>query len=146
MLGRLAHWLRIIGYDTLYEAHVADGVLAGRAKVERRIVLTRDLLLPRQQRVREHLILESDRPLEQLRQVVRRYGLDWRGRLFTRCARCNAPLEEILGQQAVGRVPARVLLEQERFARCTGCDRIYWSGSHVRRIRRQLHSTLNESP
>jgi uncharacterized protein with PIN domain len=138
MLGRLATWLRILGYDTDYEAHVADDELARRAREARRILLTRDRMLPRQQHVTDYLLLDSDRPLEQLRQVIRCYRLDWRSRLFTRCARCNAALEQIDKRKITGRVPTRVLSERDRFARCMGCDRIYWSGSHVERMRRQL--------
>ena len=138
MLGRLATWLRILGYDTAYEAHVADDELARRAREGRRIVLTRDRTLPRQQRITDYLLLDSDRPLEQLRQVVRCYRLDWQSGLFTRCARCNAALESVDKQQVTGRVPGRVLSERDRFARCSGCGRIYWRGSHVERMRRQL--------
>jgi uncharacterized protein with PIN domain len=69
-------------------------------------------------------------------------SLDWRRHAFTRCTRCNGTLREASKQQVAGRVPTRVLLERERFARCRGCGQVYWEGSHVERMRRTLGRLL----
>ena len=126
MLGRLARWLRILGYDTSYEAHLEDAALVRRAIQEERVILTRDRALP----------------AEQLRELVTRVQLDTEGRLFTRCSRCNAGLESVPRSQIAERVPARVLRDHDHFKHCPGCGRVYWEGSHVDRIRSAIRRAL----
>jgi uncharacterized protein with PIN domain len=142
MLGRLARWLRILGYDTSYEAHVEDAVLVRRALEEQRVILTRDRTLPEEFRVPALVLVEAERPDEQLRELVRRFRLDTEGRLFTRCSRCNAGLESVARDKVAGRVPPRVLRDHDRFKRCPGCGRIYWEGSHTDRIRNAIRRVL----
>jgi uncharacterized protein with PIN domain len=142
MLGRLARWLRILGYDTSYEAHVEDAALVRRAVQEKRVILTRDRALPEEFRVPALVLVEAERPAEQLRELVTRLGLDTEGRLFTRCSRCNAELEPVPRSQIAERVPARVLRDHERFKHCPGCGRVYWEGSHVDRIRSAIRRAL----
>ncbi|KAB2959136.1 MAG: hypothetical protein F9K13_11075 [Candidatus Methylomirabilis oxygeniifera] len=131
MLGRLATWLRLSGYDTLYwrgdDARLVRLVLA-----ENRLLLTRDTHLP--PRLPPHLIclIESDHYDAQLGQVVARFGLSPQiGRL---CARCNLPLEPADKTAVRAEVPPFVWQTQERFARCPGCLRIYWEGTHYARM------------
>jgi hypothetical protein len=138
MLGRLARWLRVLGYDTTFEAHVEDAALVELALREGRIVLTRDRELPRRWRVPSCLVRRSDAPLEQLREVVERSGLDPRRPLFRRCTRCNALTRAAERAEVEGRVPVRVWRREERFTVCPGCGRVYWAGSHTRRMRRTL--------
>lgn len=143
MLGRLARWLRAMGYDTRYDAHVEDGELVRRALLEGRVVLTRDRRLPDEWTVPSALVLETGAPLEQLREVVSHFDLDWRRGTFTRCTRCNVPVEPLTRDAARGRVPPGVFARTERFARCPGCDRVYWDGSHTDRMRRVLERALS---
>jgi uncharacterized protein with PIN domain len=142
MLGRLARWLRILGYDTRYEAHVEDAVLVQRALEEERVILTRDRALPEEFRVAALFLVEAERPEEQLRELVTRFELDTEGRLFTRCSRCNSALESVTRDQIAERVPARILGDHQRFKRCPGCGRVYWEGSHVERIRHAIRRAL----
>lgn len=142
MLGRLARWLRTIGYDTEYASDIDDGDLVRRAAEEERTVLTRDRGLPTEWWIRAYLIVESDAPLEQLAQVVQHFGLAWRGRLFRRCVLCNVELEEMPAADAQALVPPRVSQAQRTFARCPACERIYWEGSHTQRMRRWLERAL----
>ncbi|MHC4764512.1 MAG: Mut7-C RNAse domain-containing protein [Planctomycetota bacterium] len=122
MLGRLARWLRILGLDTAYEAHIDDGDLVRRAVGQRRIIL--------------------EAPMAQLREIEAVFAIRRDARPFTRCSRCNTPLDPAARDDVRGEVPARVLLGHKRFLRCPGCLRIYWSGSHVVRIRRALDGAL----
>ncbi len=158
MLGRLARWLRILGYDTRYEAHVEDAVLVQRALEEERVILTRDRANaafrqriepcfffqphPEEFRVASLFLVEAERPEEQLRELVTRFELDTEGRLFTRCSRCNSALEPATRDQIAERVPARILGDHQRFKRCPGCGRVYWEGSHVERIRHAIRRAL----
>jgi uncharacterized protein with PIN domain len=138
MLGRLARWLRLLGFDCWYEAHVADETLVRRALEERRVVLTRDRSLPVEWRIDDVLVLVCERPFEQLREVVSRFDLARRARPLTRCSRCNAVLVEADAAGVGARVPPRVLATHAAFRRCPACDRVYWEGTHVQRIRRVI--------
>jgi hypothetical protein len=144
MLGRLARWLRGLGYDTVWEADISDAELARRALAEARTILTRDRAFPEEWRLADLLVLDSEEPLAQLRQVARRFGLDPSRPLFTRCLVCNALLVPASRARVAGRVPPRVLAARERFSACPACDKVYWEGSHTARMRRVLLRALGE--
>lgn len=138
MLGRLARWLRTLGFDTAYDDAIADADLIRRAFVERRHILTRDRGLFREWRVKGGLLLESDGTEEQLREVVAAFDLSPAGRPFTRCRVCNGVLEPVPRAEVVALVPPRVADREEAFERCPDCGRIYWEGSHTARMRALL--------
>jgi uncharacterized protein with PIN domain len=130
MLGKLALWMRIMGYDVAYEKAIDDSLLVKRALNERRIILTRDTLLILRKGVRENsLFIESDHVGEQLRQVLSVYGMG-KEKFLTRCLRCNILLEDVPGDAVEGRVPPYVFETQTNFRTCPGCGRIYWAGTH----------------
>jgi len=145
MLGRLARWLRILGFDTGYEADIADGRLVRRAVDEGRAILTRDRRLPEEWRVSGVYMVKGERPVEQMREVVEEFGLAPRVRLFTRCNRCNGVLMPAEKGEAAAAVPRRVLASDETLQRCPGCGRFYWSGSHVARMRRIVEQVLDRA-
>jgi uncharacterized protein with PIN domain len=145
MLGRLARWLRTLGCDTEFEAEIRDAELARRGIEEERAILTRDRRFPEEWRVPCVLVLESQAPLDQLREVARAFDLDAESRLFTRCSRCNSSLDAVTPDQVASQVPQRVLLERSRFARCPSCGRVYWEGSHTARMRRLLTRALPDA-
>lgn len=142
MLGRLARWLRIIGFDAAYIDGIEDSDLVRISIDEGRILLTRDRALPSEWWIDNYILVESVRPMEQLRQIVRQFDLPWRERLFTRCTVCNEPLHTVDAEKVIGRVPERVLENSSRFASCRMCGRIYWEGSHVERMREKLEESL----
>lgn len=132
MLGRLATWLRLLGYDTLYFADASDAELARRARVEQRVLLTRDVELTRRRGVRA-ILIESEQVEEQVRQVFHMLHLTAR-EAFSRCAVCNCVLEDISKDDARGKVPPYVFHTQDRFRQCPQCARVYWRGTHWARI------------
>jgi uncharacterized protein with PIN domain len=142
MLGRLARWLRIAGYDTRYEPQVEDADLVRIALEEGRVILTRDRALPREWSVQDVLVLDAEEPLQQLRDVGAHFPLDWRARAFTRCSRCNAPIAPAAPHESGPGVPNGVLAQRHALARCLGCGRLYWEGSHTERMRRALARAL----
>jgi uncharacterized protein with PIN domain len=145
MLGRLAHWLRILGFDVAYEGDLPDESLVRRALTEGRVILTRDRALPVQWRVEDVHLVASELPFEQLREVVRTFGLADRVRVFTRCSRCNTRLRSAPPEEVRGLVPPRVLASQSEFRRCAGCGRVYWHGSHTVRMKRVVERILAET-
>lgn len=142
MLGRLARWLRVLGYDTVYQAHGPDAELVRQALREARLLLTRDRALVRQQPLDDILLVENSSPLLQLRQVVHHYALPWREHLFSRCLLCNAELCPMAPQDVADGVPSYVCQTQQRFRCCPTCKRIYWEGTHVARMYQQLQHVL----
>jgi uncharacterized protein with PIN domain len=144
-LGRLAAYLRILGFDTWYRNHAADDELAERAAVDDRVLLTRDRGLLKRSVVRRGYFVRSDRPAEQLAEVVGRFDLARAARPFGRCLRCNGVLETVAASAVAGRVPPRVRREQREFRRCPDCDGLYWKGSHHARMLRLVESCLPDA-
>lgn len=138
MLGRLARWLRTLGYDTAYEDGISDESLVRRSLTEGRHILTRDRRLFDEWTV-SGTVLDREKPLDQLREVVRRFHLPRPRRLFRRCRECNAELQPVPAAAVEDRLPERVAQRATRtgeaLARCPECDRVYWEGSHTRRMR-----------
>lgn len=137
MLGRLATWLRLLGYDTAYsDAH--DHELARQARAEERMLLTRDLDLA-QRRGIHALLITSDDPEAQLRQVIHKFGLT-KSQALSRCPGCNSPLRGLHKLAAKDRVPPHIYEHHTTFRECATCGKIYWRGSHWQRIRSTLDS------
>ena len=140
-VGRLAKWLRAMGYDTFFTSSGDDNDLVRLALQEGRILLTRDSLLMRRKLVTsgrlKALFIQADDYQFQLRQVVEALGLDT-GKEFSRCIECNQPLREIPRHQAQEQVPLYVFQTQEEFKECPACQKIYWRGTHWARMRAEL--------
>lgn len=143
MLGRLAKWLRILGYDTTYASGISDAELLDIAESEGRIILTRDTLLVRCKRCRRHIFVRSDHWREQLRQVYREAKLTCIS-LLSRCPVCNHPLDRVEKHTIKSMVPPYVFQTQDQFSRCGKCLRVYWSATHVAQICDELRSVGKE--
>jgi uncharacterized protein with PIN domain len=127
-LGKLAKWLRMLGFDTVYEREP----LAEKRYEAGRIRLTRTRRDAKQSAPDRAIFITSDRYLEQIRQVVTALGLTPADtNPFTRCIRCNAPIESIDKSSAFGQVPDYIWETQDTFSRCPQCNRVYWPGSHT---------------
>lgn len=141
-VGRLARWLRALGYDALFVRDIDDSALVRLALREGRIVLTRDTHILKRRVVTsgrlKALLIEGELVWDQLRQVVAALSLDSAGRAFSRCIECNQPLEERLPADVEGLVPPYVFRTQQEYAQCPSCRRIYWQGTHWQNMRREL--------
>ena len=142
MLGRLARWLRVLGHDTFYDIGVADPVLVRLAHEEQRLLLTRDRHLLRDLRPARALEVRQNDPLQQLRDVVLELQLPAPGELFTRCLLCNAALHVLDPAVALPLLPEGVRELPGPVRQCPVCSRLYWGGSHVRRMRAALERVL----
>lgn len=132
MLGTLAKWLRVLGYDTAYQAQLDDNQLVRLARSEGRILLTRDTGFLKRKGLR-FLLIESEVLEEQLEQVLQAFGLHV-DNPFSRCPVCNTVLEDVPKYEAWGQVPPFVFHTQERFRLCPECNRFYWRGTHWQRM------------
>jgi uncharacterized protein with PIN domain len=142
MLGRLARWLRVLGYDTSYDIAIADPALVAHANAEDRILVTRDRHLLRELRPLRAVEVRHDDPLQQLRAVVAELALTPPTELFTRCLLCNTVLRVLPPPEALPLLPEGVRALPGPVRRCPHCGRLYWDGSHVRRMRAALDRVL----
>jgi uncharacterized protein len=141
MLGKLAKWLRIMGQDVSYGQHLSGHGLIHAARLENRLILTRDRKLRRLQPP-DFLFIESDQYREQLRQVIRACRLDPLDKAFTRCLECNIVLERRSKPSVEKIVPPYVLATQENFSSCPRCRRIYWPATHHQRMLEELQELV----
>lgn len=140
MLGKLARWLRALGYDTLYFRDAPDSRLLGIALRERRQLLTRDAGLAARAGA-TGLFIRAEALDDQLREVMDACGLTSRAPL-SRCLECNGMLAERRPPEVEGRVPPYTLATQPQFWECSGCARIFWAGSHAEGILSRLQPYL----
>ena len=133
-LGKLAHYLRMLGFDTRFESSLGDRKLVRIAAEEGRILLTGDRALLMHKGVERGCHLQAGLPLSQLEYLIAHLDLCRLIRPFTRCMECNGVVIEVAGEEVATELPERVAAIQERFWRCENCGRIYWQGSHYREM------------
>ncbi|MBI4331859.1 MAG: Mut7-C RNAse domain-containing protein [Chloroflexi bacterium] len=146
--GKLARWLRLIGYDTLYYREGPDRDMLATAIAEDRIVLTRDTRIFEQKVITggriKAILLEDDSTEKQLKQVTSALNLDLFHHPLSRCLECNAPLAPAAPEEVRDIVPPFVFKKQTRFFRCPACHRVYWEGSHKKAIETRLKKLVGE--
>ena len=146
-VGRLAKWLRIMGYDTLFPREGGDNELVRIALREGRVLVTRDAGIVRRRAVRLQQMrvvwIKDDDLRGQLRQLVGELNLDVTGG-FSRCVLCNQGLDSIAKADAAERLPPYVLQTQSHFMECPQCLRLYWRGTHWSNMRSELDRALAE--
>ena len=143
MLGTLAKWLRILGYDTVYDNRIDDDEIVQRCVREGRIALTRDVRLTERRLLRGALLIESTELGAQLRQVLTYLDRDLDpARLLSRCVECNAVLQSVSPETVQTLVPEYVFRTQREFKQCTFCRRVYWGGTHRDAIQRRLRKLV----
>jgi len=137
-LGRLARYLRLLGFDCRYDNRFSDTEVAGISVAESRTVLTRDRALLQQKIITHGYFVRAVQPLEQVREVLARMDLYSQIRPFTRCTRCNGVLTRVDKQAITAELLPRTRKYYDEFQRCIRCGQIYWRGSHFRRAGRLL--------
>jgi len=149
MLGRLAKWLRLLGYDTLYLNPAPDGKLIEIAKEQNRVLLTRDTHLMERRPIKKGIVravlIRDDAWEKQLAQLVSEFGLSPRKfRDSPFCGECNSLIQEISKEKVKEKVPLYVYQTHDYFSTCPNCGRYYWEGTHWERINEKLGSIFGE--
>ncbi len=146
MLGKLARWLRLAGFDASFDPGSARDAVAGRARTEGRWLLTRDRALAARAGPRA-LLLRAASTGAQVAELRERLPIAGdAGRFLTRCSCCNSPLAATAREAVRERVPPYVAAHAERFVACGACGRVYWRGTHVGRIVRTLEAWFGAPP
>ena len=133
-LGRLAAYLRMLGFDSLYRNDFSDEELAQISENEKRILLTRDRGLLKRSQVTHGFLLTTRDPRQQLLAVIHRFDLVSSFKPFTRCIACNGTLENISKEAVIDLLEPRTKQYFEKFKQCADCGKIYWKGSHYERM------------
>lgn len=137
MLGKLAKWLRIMGFDTAYYNSLSDQELIEIAEKEERVLITRDKNLSRCWVV-SSLYIKSEDIEEQLKQVVRYFNLDIKETLGKLCPLCNKVLKKIAKEEIRSLVPELVCNSYQNFWQCQECSKVYWEGTHWENIKKKV--------
>lgn len=131
MLGKLAKWLRILGFDTLYFSRIDDHELIRIAQENKRILLTRDTRLLDVNNPPSSLLIESENWPEQLRQVLGEFNLEDKVKPYSRCLECNTQLKDLKREDARNLVSYFVYRNSDSFSICPNCQKVYWRGTHI---------------
>jgi len=143
MLGRLARWMRFLGFDTLYFKDIKDGRLIRIAREQDRCILTRDTHLIKIKGVNNYLLIKANDSFHQLIEVIDTLKLSQFNPL-SRCVVCNGMLMKVMNKHDIkNSVPEFVFLNMNVFLECTECGKIYWEGTHPKKFKEQLHKIIN---
>jgi uncharacterized protein with PIN domain len=144
-LGKLARYLRLLGFDTVYERALDDEGIARRAHDEHRIVLTRDRGVLKRKMVTHGYTVRSRDADAQLLEVVEAFDLRRRVAPFTRCLRCNGAVRSVEKDSVARELPPHTRETYDRYRKCESCGSVYWSGAHSRRLAAIVASVTSHS-
>ena len=145
MLGKLARWLKILGFDTVFHSRIEDDALMEQARAEGRILLTRDTGLIGRAKDLPTLFIKSDRWEDQIRQVLDVFNLKEKIIPYSRCIECNAELKFLSKDAAANLVSSFILDSTDTFSICPQCGRVFWKGTHSRKMKKKIEEILNTS-
>jgi len=145
-VGKLAKWLRIMGYDTLFFKGNDDSQMIATALAEGRMIITRDTQIIKRRVVTSGqlkvIFIQSDEPKVQMGQLIDTLNLDCQFRPFSLCLECNQPLVERSKQEVRDLVPPYVFQTQSQYRECSACHRIYWRGTHWQAMTKRLEEFM----
>jgi len=137
-LGRLAGYLRMLGFDCLYRNDYDDPALAGISADEDRILLTCDRRLLMRKQVRYGYFVRARQPKQQLREVLSHFALYDQVEPFGRCMHCNGRIQAVAKKEIEAQLLEKTKKYHDEFFRCDSCHKIYWEGSHFQRMKTMI--------
>lgn len=145
-LGKLAGYLRMFGFDTLYRNDYDDPTLAEISASENRILLSRDRKLLMRKQVRYGYIVRSDKPRQQIAEVLTRFELFEYQPEIARCMECNGIIHAVTKQQIDSQLLPLTRKHYDHFYQCGSCKKIYWEGSHFAKMQTLINHIKAEKP
>lgn len=139
-LGKLAKYLRMTGFDTLYEKHYSDSEIVEISLKEKRIILTRDIGVLKYKTVTHGYWIRSQDPYEQFNEVIRRFELIQNFQPFHRCMNCNGLIEKVTKDEVIHNLKPKTRQFYHDFYKCSKCNKIYWKGSHFKKMQHFIDS------
>lgn len=144
-LGRLAAYLRMMGFDTLYRNDYPDDELAEVSHHEERILLTRDIGLLKRSLVVHGYFVRETKPKRRLKEIIQRFDLFEAVTPFKHCMKCNGLLKEVEKSMVVDNLPNETGQFYDEFHRCITCEQVYWKGPHYKRMQSFIDDVLNSN-
>ncbi len=141
-LGKLARYLRLLGFDTIYNNDFEDHEIIKISLNDNRIILTRDKGILKNNKVTHGYYIRSQKPKEQINEVIRRFNLESLIKPFTVCSLCNGEIVSVSKDLVKGQLKTLTKKHYNRFFMCSSCKKIYWKGSHYDKIKNFI-SSLN---
>lgn len=142
-LGTLARYLRMAGFDTLYQSKdYGDAFLAEVASTDNHIMLSRDIGLLKRSKLNYGHWVRNTNPKEQFKEIVQLYNLQNIFKPMSRCIKCNEPITLVKKEKIESIVPSKVYQWKEKFFQCSGCEKVYWEGSHHKNMMELLEEIL----
>ncbi len=135
-LGKLARYLRMLGFDSVYKNNYTEGEIIKISLNEKRTILTKDKEILKRKEITHGCYVRSIYPKIQLKEIVERFDLKRSIKEFSRCMECNTVLKPAEKVKFTGSLPQKVKEFQNEFYICEGCNKIYWSGSHYERMKK----------
>ncbi len=142
-LGKLATYLRLLGFDTWYRHHCDDDELAVISDGEQRILLTRDRGLLKRSIVTYGYCVRAIYPIQQTREILQRFALWSQIQPFRRCLRCNGDLVSVELDEVSARLPTKTQQYYDEFYLCQKCQQIYWKGAHYSNLQHLVERLSN---
>jgi len=138
MLGRLARWLRILGYDAEYIEENQKSEIIYRSLKENRILVSRNKHLSSRTPLRR-VMIKSEKINLQIKQIIQELNLKIKEKaIFSRCSECNVPVKAVKKEGVKGKVPPYVFKTQKDFSICPKCGKIFWMGTHWKLLKKNL--------
>lgn len=137
-LGRLARYLRMLGFDCLYSSNYSKDEIVGISLDHRRTILTRDRNLLKRNEITQSYWIRNENPTKQVKEVLERFHLEKDIKGFTRCMECSGLLEKVEKDEIIDLLPPKVKEYHNEFYRCTVCRRIYWQGTHYENMKKMI--------
>jgi uncharacterized protein with PIN domain len=141
-LGKLCRYLRLLGFDALYDARYTDPQLVRIGVIEKRMILTRDIGLLKNKQVRYGYFIRQTDPHKQMHEVIAQFQLKNRISPFKMCLKCNGRLRKVAKKTVISQLPQQVKEYFDEFCRCPSCGKIYWKGSHYDRLEEMISQVL----
>lgn len=137
-LGRLAAYLRMLGFDTLYRNDYDDPELAETSANEHRILLTCDRRLLMRKQITHGYFVRERQPKQQLLEILNRFDLYNNLQPFTRCMYCNGTTQPVNKQEIEAQLLPKTIKYYDEFYQCETCNKIYWKGSHYLKMKEMI--------
>jgi len=144
-LGKCAKYLRLLGFDSLYENTYDDPEIAAIAQAQKRAVLTRDVALLKRSAVARGYWIRSRIPSEQVTEVIHRFDLHSNIRPFSRCMACNGTVNAVTKDAVRDVLEPKTIQYYDEFYRCSSCGKVYWKGSHYLKMKKFVDDVINKS-
>ena len=141
-LGKLCRYLRLLGFDALYDSRYADQQLVRIGVKEKRLILTRDIGLLKNKQIRYGYFIRQTDPQKQMGEVVSQFQLKKKITPFKTCMKCNGRLRKVAKKIIIDQLPQMVKKYYQDFCRCPSCGKIYWKGSHHKRLEEMIGQAL----